>query len=185
MTPEQRAVCGKDLATLLEKRVAFHHSGLSYAARAGVIEPLAKAGQLRVIVATMGLAAGINFSVRSVDMWQRQPFMTAKPSISSPQMSCCKCNGRAGRRGLDERGYVVTTRQSPTLMDASCAGDLHRSNLLAWPIFVRVMKHASQTGQNAFLVPEDFAQRLYAKEPPLLGLEANVPAHVASVPRGS
>ena len=34
--------------------------------RAGVIEPLAKAGQLRVVVATMGLAAGINFSLRSV-----------------------------------------------------------------------------------------------------------------------
>ena len=30
---------------------------LSYAARAGVIEPLAKAGQLRIVVATMGLAA--------------------------------------------------------------------------------------------------------------------------------
>ncbi len=30
------------------------------------IEPLAKAGQLRVVVATMGLAAGINFSLRSV-----------------------------------------------------------------------------------------------------------------------
>ena len=46
--------------------MAFHHSGLSYGARAGVIEPLAKAGQLRVVVATMGLAAGINFSLRSV-----------------------------------------------------------------------------------------------------------------------
>jgi replicative superfamily II helicase len=44
LTPEQRAVCGKDLATLIEKRIAFHHSGLSYGARAGVIEPLAKAG---------------------------------------------------------------------------------------------------------------------------------------------
>ena len=66
LTHEQKAVCGKDLVSLLERRIAFHHSGLSYAARAGVIEPLAKAGQLRVIVATMGLAAGINFSVRSV-----------------------------------------------------------------------------------------------------------------------
>ncbi len=66
LTPEQRAVCGRELSQLLEKRIAYHHSGLSYAARAGVIEPLAKAGQLRVITATMGLAAGINFSVRSV-----------------------------------------------------------------------------------------------------------------------
>ena len=66
LTPEQRAVCGRELSSLIERRIAYHHSGLSYAARAGVIEPLAKAGQLRAIVATMGLAAGINFSVRSV-----------------------------------------------------------------------------------------------------------------------
>ena len=57
---------GERLARLLKSRVVYHHSGLSYAARAGVIEPLAKAGQLRVVVATMGLAAGINFSLRSV-----------------------------------------------------------------------------------------------------------------------
>jgi len=51
---------------MVRNRVAYHHSGLTFAQRAGIIEPLAKAGQLRVIVATTGLAAGINFSVRSV-----------------------------------------------------------------------------------------------------------------------
>jgi len=56
----------RDFDGMLKSRIAYHHSGLSYAARAGVIEPLAKAGQLRVVVATMGLAAGINFSLRSV-----------------------------------------------------------------------------------------------------------------------
>src|SRR6478736_5906932 len=66
LSPEQKVVVGEHLAKLLKSRIAFHHSGLSYATRAGVIEPLAKAGQLRVVVATMGLAAGINFSLRSV-----------------------------------------------------------------------------------------------------------------------
>ena len=66
LTDAQKSIAGKDLAAMLERRVAFHHSGLSYAQRAGLIEPLAKAGQLRVVVATMGLAAGINFSMRSV-----------------------------------------------------------------------------------------------------------------------
>jgi hypothetical protein len=82
--------------------------------------------------------------------------------------------GRAGRRGLDERGYVVTTRQSPSLHDARPAR-LHRSNLLAWPIFLRVMKHAAQTQQNPFEEAEKFAQRLFAKAPPLLGLEVEFP----------
>src|SRR5438105_4861222 len=63
---DQKQLVGEHLAKMLKSRIAYHHSGLSYAARAGVIEPLAKAGQLRVVVATMGLAAGINFSLRSV-----------------------------------------------------------------------------------------------------------------------
>jgi len=173
LTHEQRAVCGKDLAALLEKRIAFHHSGLSYAARAGVIEPLAKAGQLRVIVATMGLAAGINFSVRSVHV-AATTFHDGKAEHKLAPDELLQMYGRAGRRGLDERGYVITTQQSPALMDARPAR-LHRSSLLAWPIFLRVMKHAALTGGNAFSAAEHFAQRLYAKEPPLLGLEAHIP----------
>ncbi len=66
LSAAQEALAGKRLAKLLRSRVAYHHSGLSYAVRAGLIEPLAKAGQLNVVVATMGLAAGINFSMRSV-----------------------------------------------------------------------------------------------------------------------
>src|SRR4030095_1689539 len=66
LSADQKIIVGEHLAKLLKRRLAYHHSGLSYAARAGVIEPLAKAGQLRVVVATMGLAAGINFSLRSV-----------------------------------------------------------------------------------------------------------------------
>jgi hypothetical protein len=173
LTPEQRAVCGKDLANLLEKRIAYHHSGLSYAARAGVIEPLAKAGQLRVIAATMGLAAGINFSVRSVHV-AATTFHDGKSEHKLAPDELLQMYGRAGRRGLDERGYVVTTRQSPSLFDARPAR-LHRSSLLAWPIFLRVMKHAAQTQHNPFEAAEKFAQRLFAKSPPLLGLEAEVP----------
>lgn len=180
LTQEQRAVCGKDLAALIEKRVAFHHSGLSYAARAGVIEPLAKAGQIRVIVATMGLAAGINFSVRSVHV-AATTFHDGKTEHKLTPDELLQMYGRAGRRGLDEKGYVVTTRQSPTLMDARPAR-LHRSELLAWPIFLRVMKHASQTGSSTFTAAEQFAHRLYAKVPPLLGLEED-PALPASAPQ--
>ncbi len=173
LTPEQRSVCGKDLSNLLESRVAFHHSGLSYAARAGVIEPLAKAGQLRVIVATMGLAAGINFSVRSVHV-AATTFHDGKSEHKLSPDELLQMYGRAGRRGLDERGYVVTTRQSPSIMDARPAR-LHRSNLLAWPIFLRVMKHAALSGDHPFRAAERFADRLYAKEAPLLGLEEHVP----------
>ena len=59
-------LAGGRLTKMLNARVAYHHSGMSYALRAGIVEPLAKNGHLRVVVATMGLAAGINFSMRSV-----------------------------------------------------------------------------------------------------------------------
>ena len=53
LSAEQKTLAGESLARMLKSRIAYHHSGLSYAARAGVVEPLAKAGQLRVVVATM------------------------------------------------------------------------------------------------------------------------------------
>jgi hypothetical protein len=169
LTPEQRAVCGKELAAMLEKRIAYHHSGLSYAARAGVIEPLAKAGQLRAIVATMGLAAGINFSVRSVHVAATKFHDGVAEHVLEPD-ELLQMYGRAGRRGLDDAGYVITTRNGPTLNDARAAR-LQRSNQLAWSMFLRVMKHAADTEADPFAAAQTFARRLFAKVPPPLGLE--------------
>lgn len=173
LTPEQRAACGKELSALIEKRVAYHHSGLSYAARAGVIEPLAKAGQLRVICATMGLAAGINFSVRSVHVAATKFHDGTSEHALEPD-ELLQMFGRAGRRGLDERGYVITSRQSPTLADAR-PGKLYRSNMLAWSMFLRVMKHAALRNDVPFEAATKFATRLFAKVPPPLGIEAADP----------
>src|SRR5678815_5157438 len=96
---DQKQLVGEHLAKMLKNRIAYHHSGLSYGARAGVIEPLAKAGQLRVVVATMGLAAGINFSLRSValaaDSYRRDQIEHPLRPDEVLQMF-----GRAGRRGI-------------------------------------------------------------------------------------
>ena len=108
----QKDLVGDRFARMLKARVAFHHSGLSYGARAGVIEPLAKAGQLRVVVATMGLAAGINFSMRSValaaDSYRRDHLEVPIRADEIHQMF-----GRAGRRGIDEIGYGLVDSASP------------------------------------------------------------------------
>jgi len=108
LSTQQKLVVGEHLAKLLKSRITYHHSGLSYAARAGVIEPLAKAGQLRVVVATMGLAAGINFSLRSValagESYRREEAEQLLKADEILQMF-----GRAGRRGLDETGFVLIT----------------------------------------------------------------------------
>lgn len=177
LTPEQKAVCGKELSLLVEKRIAYHHSGLSYAARAGVIEPLAKAGQLRAIVATMGLAAGINFSVRSVHVAATK-FHDGITEHSLDPDELLQMFGRAGRRGLDERGYVITSKLSPTLHDARPAR-LTRSGVLAWSMFLRVMKHAALRNDAPFAAAAKFAERLFAKAPPPLGIEAAEPVNPA------
>ncbi len=111
LTQEQKSLAGRDVAALLEKRIAYHHSGLSYPVRAGLVEPLAKGGQLRVIVSTMGLAAGINFSVRSVHVSSTMYHDgTMEQQLAADEL--LQMYGRAGRRGLDERGYVLTSRTS-------------------------------------------------------------------------
>jgi superfamily II DNA/RNA helicase len=170
LTPAQRALAGREFAALLEKRVAYHHSGLGYALRAGLVEPLAKAGQLRVIVSTMGLAAGINFSVRSVHV-SSTTFHdgTAEQSLTPDEL--LQMFGRAGRRGLDERGYVITSRDSPTLSDARAAR-LRRASRLSWPLFLRIMRRASLDARPPFDAAREFAQKLFAKTAPELGLEA-------------
>ena len=169
LTNEQRALAGRDFASLLEKRIAYHHSGLAYAVRAGLVEPLAKAGQLRVIVSTMGLAAGINFSVRSVHV-ASTTFHDGMTEQTLTPDELLQMFGRAGRRGLDERGYVITSRDSPTLADARAAR-LRRCSKLSWPFFLRIMRRAALDGDHPFEAAREFAKRLFAKVPPGLGLE--------------
>jgi superfamily II DNA/RNA helicase len=138
LSAEQEALAGKRLAKLLRNRVAYHHSGLSYAVRAGLIEPLAKAGQLNVVVATMGLAAGINFSMRSVLITDtRYKAGNFERHVEPDEL--LQMFGRAGRRGLDEVGYVLMLPDIPRLGDAR-PRKLKRATQVDWPSLISVMR---------------------------------------------
>jgi len=147
LSDAQRHACGKELSRLLEARVAYHHSGLAYPARGGVVEPLAKAGQLRVIVATTGLAAGINFSVRSISIASTGYRDGEMERVLSPD-ELLQMFGRAGRRGLDDAGYVITTERSPRLIDAASLR-LQRGNTVDWPTLLRTMAGAPENPAGA------------------------------------
>lgn len=168
--PLQRAA-GPELAKILRKRVAWHHSGLSFAQRAAIVEPLAKAGQLRVIVATLGLAAGINFSVRSVfvgdTQYQDGPFLREVRPDELLQMF-----GRAGRRGLDDAGYIISADRSPRLMDAR-PKQLRRTNEIDWPTLLRIMRQATLRGESPFGAAREFTTRLFSEQRVRLGFAAN------------
>ena len=172
LTQEQKLVTGEHLAKLLKTRITYHHSGLSYGARAGVIEPLAKAGQLRVVVATMGLAAGINFSLRSValagESYRRDQTEQMLQSNEILQMF-----GRAGRRGLDETGYVLVTANEIRLLDAR-ACHLSRSGMVDWAALLGLMTAASESGKDPFAEAVRVQERLFTIKPIVLGVEESL-----------
>jgi superfamily II DNA/RNA helicase len=169
---EQKQIVGEHMARMLKSRITYHHSGLSYAARAGVIEPLAKAGQLRVVVATMGLAAGINFSLRSValagDSYRRDAVEHPIRGDEILQMF-----GRAGRRGLDETGFVIITANELRLLDARPA-HLSRSGSVDWSALLSLMAAAAQHGRNPFAEAVLVQERLFTTKPVILGVEESI-----------
>ena len=172
LRPDQKQLVGEDLARMLKSRVAYHHSGLSYAARAGVIEPLAKAGQLRAVVATMGLAAGINFSLRSValaaDSYRRDNIEIPLRPDEILQMF-----GRAGRRGIDEIGYVLVGHDGVRMREGYAA-HLARSGLVDWSALLGIMAGAAEHGRDPFTEAVKVQQRLFTTKPIFLGVEESL-----------
>src|SRR5438270_312588 len=169
LSAEQEALAGKRLAKLLRNRVAYHHSGLSYAVRAGLIEPLAKAGQLNVVVATMGLAAGINFSMRSVLVTDtRYKAGNFERHVEPDEL--LQMFGRAGRRGLDEVGYVLLLPDLPRLGDAR-PRQLKRATQIDWPSLISVMRGAADRGEQPFAAAVELSRSLFSVQRVAIGTE--------------
>src|SRR5262245_50863788 len=167
LTPAQETAAGKELTRLLRNRVAYHHSGLSYAARAGVVEALAKSGQLNVVVATMGLAAGINFSMRSVIVTDRRYFAANfEHQVEADEL--LQMFGRAGRRGLDELGYALYTNDLPRLSDAR-PRQLKRATQVDWPSLISVMHAAAK--RDPFAASVELTRSLFSVQQVPLGVE--------------
>ena len=172
LSDAQRRLVGEPLAKLLKSRVAYHHSGLSYAVRAGVIEPLAKAGQLRVVVATMGLAAGINFSLRSVSL-TAESYKRDGVEVPIRHDEILQMFGRAGRRGIDETGYVLVSPQGLRLRDGQPAF-LARSGMVDWSALLNLMAAADELNKDPFLEAVRVQARLFTTKPIFLGVEESL-----------
>lgn len=168
LSAEQEALAGKRLAKLLRSRIAYHHSGLSYAVRAGLIEPLAKAGQLNVVVATMGLAAGINFSMRSVLVTDtRYKAGNFERHVEPDEL--LQMFGRAGRRGLDDIGYVLMLPDIPRLGDAR-PRKLKRATQVDWPSLISVMRTVDGPG-GPFAAAVNLSHSLFSTQKVPIGAE--------------
>lgn len=169
LSSEQQAVASTQLSRCLKNRVAFHHSGMSYAQRAGLVEPLAKNSQLKIIVATTGLAAGINFSMRSVLVMERE-YRVAEAYRQLRADELLQMFGRAGRRGMDQRGTVLYADGKPRLAEAR-PHKLTRESIVDWPSLIGVIQAASESKQSPLEATRELTQRLFTRTPVRLGLD--------------
>lgn len=172
LSSQQKKLSGSELARLLKNRVAYHHSGLSYQQRAGLVEPLAKAGQLRIVVSTTGLAAGVNFSMRSVIVTENSFTADyAQKEIRPDEL--LQMFGRAGRRGLDERGYALVAPDKPRLSEGRPL-PVKRPGLLDWPNLIRAMDVALPDDSSRFSVAVKLVERLFQSEKMKVGVERSL-----------
>ena len=96
---------GKDLQRFLRHGIGIHHAGLLPRYRLAV-EKLAQGGLLKVVSGTDTLGMGVNIPIRTVLFTQLCKFDGEKTAILSAR-DFRQISGRAGRKGFDERGYVV------------------------------------------------------------------------------
>jgi superfamily II RNA helicase len=96
---------GPDIRKWLKQGIGLHHAGLLPKYRV-LVEQLAQRGLLKVICGTDTLGVGINVPIRTVLFSRLCKFDGQKTAVLSAR-DFHQIAGRAGRKGFDERGYVV------------------------------------------------------------------------------
>lgn len=96
---------GTELKRLLRLGIGLHHAGLLPRYKLAV-EQLAQRGLLPIVCGTDTLGVGINVPIKTVLFTRLCKFGGQKNAILSVR-DFLQISGRAGRRGFDERGWVV------------------------------------------------------------------------------
>jgi hypothetical protein len=96
---------GPDIKKWLRHGIGLHHAGLLPKYRV-LIEQLAQKGLLKVICGTDTLGVGINVPIRTVLFTRLCKYDGQKTGILSAR-DFHQIGGRAGRKGFDDRGWVV------------------------------------------------------------------------------
>ncbi len=96
---------GPDIKRWLRHGIGLHHAGLLPKYRV-LVEQLAQRGLLKVICGTDTLGVGVNVPIRTVLFTRLCKFDGQKVGILSAR-DFHQISGRAGRKGFDDRGWVV------------------------------------------------------------------------------
>ena len=104
---------------------AFHHAGLLNSQRK-IVEEGFKEGQIKVVVATPTLAAGVNLPARRVIIKSYRRYDGYSKPIKVLEYK--QMAGRAGRPGLDERGEAIliakSEREKKSLIERYVLGEV-------------------------------------------------------------
>ncbi len=103
---------GREVKRWLRHGIGVHHAGLLPKYRI-LVEQLAQKGLLKLICGTDTLGVGINVPIRTVLFTQLWKYDGKKSAILSVR-DFRQISGRAGRKGYDDKGYVVV--QAPEHM---------------------------------------------------------------------
>jgi superfamily II RNA helicase len=106
------------LSILRHCRVGSHHGGQLPHWKL-LLEKMMQAGHVDAIFSTSTIAAGVNFPARTVVIFQSDRF-NGKGFVSLGATDLLQMTGRAGRRGMDEIGFVLVVpgqHQDPRLIN--------------------------------------------------------------------
>jgi superfamily II RNA helicase len=96
---------GPEIRKWLKHGIGIHHAGLLPKYRV-LIEQLAQKGLLKIICGTDTLGVGVNVPIRTVLFTRLCKFDGQKTGILSAR-DFHQISGRAGRKGFDDKGWVV------------------------------------------------------------------------------
>src|SRR5947207_7788170 len=96
---------GPEIRRWLKHGIGLHHAGLLPKYRV-LVEQLAQKGLLKIICGTDTLGVGINVPIRAVLFTRLCKYDGQKTAILSAR-DFHQIGGRAGRKGFDDRGWVV------------------------------------------------------------------------------
>jgi superfamily II RNA helicase len=116
---------GKEVRRFLAHGIGLHHAGLLPKHRL-LVEKLAQKGLLAIVSGTDTLGVGVNIPIRTVLFTKLCKYDGEKTAVLSVR-DFQQISGRAGRRGFDERGYVVAQAPEHVIenlrLEGKAAGD--------------------------------------------------------------
>lgn len=117
---------GKDIKRFILHGVGIHHAGLLPKYRL-LVEKLAQSGLLKIIMGTDTLGVGVNVPIRTVLFTKLYKFDGVKTSILSVR-DFKQIAGRAGRKGFDDRGWVVIEAPEHVIENKRAEGRISASD---------------------------------------------------------